>query len=257
MSLVFDLSFEPRHGEAVDVAAGVRRVTAPNVGPFTFQGTNTFLIGGTELAVLDPGPADERHLEAVLGAIGSARVAHILLSHGHQDHSGAARILQARTGAPILGALANQPLSTPPDEGSRVASDAIVLVAPDVVLVDGAVVAAGGLRLEAISTPGHASDHLAFALTGRGLLFSGDHVMGWSTTVVAPPDGSMADYMRSLDRLLARPERLYMPAHGGPIRDAHPYLRALRGAPSHARARRPGRACRGRPHRPRAGRANL
>jgi glyoxylase-like metal-dependent hydrolase (beta-lactamase superfamily II) len=144
-------------------------------------------------------------------------VAHVLLSHGHRDHSGAARMLQARTGAPILAAMPNRP-----------ASEASAPTPPDVVLTDGAVVAAGGLQLQAIATPGHAADHLAFALVGRDLLFSGDHVMGWSTTVVAPPDGSMADYMQSLNRLLARRERLYLPAHGGAISDAHPYMRGLR-----------------------------
>jgi glyoxylase-like metal-dependent hydrolase (beta-lactamase superfamily II) len=226
MPLTFNREFEPRHGEAVEVAPGVRRITAKNPGPFTFQGTNTFLIGEDDLAVLDPGPDDAAHVEALLCAIGAARVAHILVSHAHRDHASAARMLQERTGAPILAAAARRPTANPGD--TRLDAGRDVDFAADEVLDDGGLVLGGGYRLEAITTPGHASDHLAFALTGTGILFSGDHVMGWATTVVAPPDGSMRDYMASLDRLLGRPEDFYLPAHGGEIRDARSYVRALR-----------------------------
>jgi len=229
MALSVQHDFEPRHGEAIVVARGVRRVTAPNPGPFTFGGTNTFLIGDRELAILDPGPVDPTHLEALLRAIGDAKVAHILVSHTHRDHSPGARPLQARVGAPILAAGPHRPAR--PVQGSeqtRLDAAADTDFRPDGTLTDGAIVEGSGYRLQAIATPGHAANHLAFALLGQDLLFSGDHVMGWATTVVAPPDGSMGDYMASLDRLLARPETLYLPAHGGEIRDAHGHVRALR-----------------------------
>jgi glyoxylase-like metal-dependent hydrolase (beta-lactamase superfamily II) len=229
MSIPFNRDFEPRHGEAVSVAPGVRRVTAPNPGPFTFHGTNTYLIGDEEVAVLDPGPADEAHVEALVKAIGAAGVKHILVSHTHRDHSPAARLLQARTGAPILAAGPHRPARAArgtatgsPDAGADLE------FAPDVTLADGNGVEGSGYRLEAVATPGHAANHLAFALSGTDLLFSGDHVMAWATTVVAPPDGAMGDYMASLERLLARPQTRYLPAHGGPVRDAHAFVRALR-----------------------------
>lgn len=227
MGLVFNRDFEPRYGEAVPVAPGVRRITAPNAGPFTFQGTNTFIIGEKAVAVLDPGPADTAHIEAVMRAIGGARVAHILVSHAHRDHSAAAPLLKARTGAPVLAAA---PATAPHRRSATATLDAGTdeAFAPDRVLADGDIVETGWLRLEAVATPGHASDHLVLALLGENLLFSGDHVMGWATTVVAPPDGSMIDYMASLDRLLGRPEKRYLPAHGGEIADGHAHVRALR-----------------------------
>jgi glyoxylase-like metal-dependent hydrolase (beta-lactamase superfamily II) len=229
MSLSFKRDFEPRHGEAVLVAPGVRRVTAPNPGPFTFHGTNTFLIGDEELAVLDPGPPDEDHIQALVKAIGGARVVHILVSHTHIDHSPAARLLQARTGAPILAAGPHRPTPALGGAGTdRLDASADLDFSPDVQLADGAIVEGGGYRLEAVATPGHAANHLAFALLGTDMLFPGDHVMGWATTIVAPPDGSMSDYMGSLERLLARPESRYLPAHGGEIRNAHGFVRGLK-----------------------------
>ena len=229
MSLVLQRDFDPRHGEAVPVAPGVRRVTAPNAGPFTLHGTNTFLIGDAELAVLDPGPDDPTHIAALLQAIGGAKVAHILVSHTHRDHSPGARPLQARVKAPIFAAGPHRP-ARPVQSGEQTRLDAAAdpEFTPDERLADGAILEGRGYHLEAIATPGHAANHLAFALLGEDLLFSGDHVMGWATTVVAPPDGSMSDYMASLDRLLARPETFYLPAHGGEIRDAHEHVRALR-----------------------------
>jgi glyoxylase-like metal-dependent hydrolase (beta-lactamase superfamily II) len=229
MDLTFDRNFDPRYGAAVTLAPGVRRVTARNSGPFTFHGTNTFLIGGDELAVLDPGPNDPAHLEALLAAIGAARVRHILVSHTHRDHSPGARPLQQRTGAPILGAGPHRPARPlQAGEAARLEAGADLDFAPDQALGDGAIVAGSDYRLQAVATPGHTANHVAFALLGQNLLFPGDHVMGWATTVVAPPDGSMGDYMQSLERLLARPETLYLPAHGGEIRDAHAHMRALR-----------------------------
>jgi glyoxylase-like metal-dependent hydrolase (beta-lactamase superfamily II) len=226
MSLAFDRDFEPRHGEAVEVAPGVRRVTAANEGPFTFRGTNTFLIGGKTLAVLDPGPADPQHIKALMRAIGAADVTHILLSHSHRDHSDAVPLIKERTGAPVL-ATAQKP-ATGSAQNLRLDAGANTGISVDKVIGDGESIKTPDYRLEAIATPGHASDHMTFALAGSDILFSGDHVMGWSTTVVAPPDGSMSDYLASLDRLLTRPEQTYLPAHGGPIRNASAYVRRLK-----------------------------
>jgi glyoxylase-like metal-dependent hydrolase (beta-lactamase superfamily II) len=229
MALQFNRDFAARTGEPVEVAPGVRRVTAPNPGPFTFKGTNTFLIGGRELAVLDPGPADPAHVEAVVKAVGRARVAHILVSHTHRDHSPAARLLSERTGAPVLAAGPHRSARPArPGEQLRLDASADLEFKPDIQLAGGVIVEGEDYRLQAIATPGHAANHLAFALLGSDLLFSGDHVMGWATTVVAPPDGSMADYLDSLERLLERPEHTYAPAHGGTIVNAHAYVRGLR-----------------------------
>ena len=226
MALVFDRDFAPRHGEAVEVAPDVRRVTAPNAGPYTFGGTNTFLIGEGDLVVLDPGPDQPAHIDALLRAIGNAKVAAILVTHSHYDHSQAAPHLKTLTGATILAArrraLTAAIAKTPAiDDGNDLG------FVPDDFLADGAIVEGPSYRLETVATPGHASDHLAFALPDQSLLFSGDHVMGWGTTMIAPPDGEMAEYMDSLARLLGRPETFYLPAHGGAIPDAHSYVRAL------------------------------
>ena len=215
----FDQSFEPRHGEAVAVAAGVTRVTAPNAGPFTFRGTNGYLVGADRVAVIDPGPDRDDHLDALLGAIGGRPVEAILLTHDHADHGGLAGRLRAATGAPVLAGRVAAP--TRPDGATDDAR-------ADRVLADGESVAVGGARLTAVATPGHAPDHLCFALDGTGILFSGDHVMGWSTSVVLPPEGSILDYVASLDRLIARADRLLLPGHGGPIDDPVPWLRGLK-----------------------------
>jgi glyoxylase-like metal-dependent hydrolase (beta-lactamase superfamily II) len=231
----FERSFEPRHGEAVPVAPGVRRVTAPNRGPFTFEGTNSYLVGRGKVALIDPGPEDERHVAALLRAIGSDRLTHIFVTHTHRDHTGALQALKAKTGATTVAAGPHKfarPLA--PGEINPLDAAADLGFAPEITLGDGGAIDGDGWRLEAIATPGHTGNHLAFGLGGTDLLFSGDHVMAWSTTVVAPPDGSMADYMASLDKLMARPERRYLPGHGGPVSDAAGYLRALK---SHRRMR--------------------
>lgn len=229
MALDFDMEFEPRHGEAVPVAPGVVRVTAPNGGPFTFHGTNSYLVGTGELAVIDPGPDDPGHLAALLRAIGGRPVTAILVSHTHRDHSPLAGQLAERTGAPLLGEgphRAARPLSI--GETNPLDASADMVFMPDRALADGDVAEGEGWRLRAVATPGHTANHLAFALEDTGILFSGDHVMAWSTTIVAPPDGSMADYMASLDRLLQREDAVYLPGHGGPLANPPAFVRGLR-----------------------------
>lgn len=230
MPLVHDLDFDPRYGEAVAVAPGVARVTAENPGPFTFAGTNTYLVGEDELVVIDPGPDDPRHHAALLEAIGGRAVRRILLTHTHRDHSGGLARLVAATGAEVLAEGPHRPARPlAADEANPLDAAADTAFAPDTRLVHGSRIAlAGGDALEAVATPGHAANHLAFAHAGSGVLFSGDHVMAWSTTIVAPPDGAMADYMASLDRLLARRDARYLPGHGGPVDNPAEYVAALK-----------------------------
>jgi len=192
MALVFDRDFAPRHGEAVEVAPDVRRVTAPNAGPYTFRGTNTFLIGDGDLLVLDPGPDQPAHIDALLRAIDGAKVAAILVTHSHYDHSQAAPHLKTLTGATILAAR-RRALTAAITRAPAIDDGNDLGFVPDDFLEDGAIVEGTSCRIETVATPGHASDHLAFALPDQNLLFSGDHVMGWGTTMIAPPDGEMAE----------------------------------------------------------------
>jgi len=229
MALEFDTSFDPRHGEAVEVTDGVVRVTAPNPGPFTFHGTNSYLVGKRTLAVIDPGPADEAHLAALIRAAAGRPVSHIFVSHTHRDHSPLTRALAEKTGATVLAEGPYRP-ARPIRIGETDLLDAAndMEFKPDRALADLELVEGDGWALRTVLTPGHASNHAAFALQGTGILFSADHVMGWSTTIVAPPDGSMRDYMASLDRLIERDERLFLPGHGGPVTNPAAFMRGLR-----------------------------
>jgi glyoxylase-like metal-dependent hydrolase (beta-lactamase superfamily II) len=229
MGLVFDRSFDPRHGEVVPVAPGVVRVTAENPGPFTFHGTNSYIVGHDTLAVIDPGPDDDRHFEALRAAIGGRPVSHVLVTHTHRDHSPLARRLAEATGALTVAEgphRAARPL--PPGQAQALDASGDTAFVPDLRLADGDAVDGDGWRLSAVHTPGHAANHHAYALGGSGILFCGDHVMGWSTSIVAPPDGAMGDYMASLDRLIARGDPVLLPGHGGPVDDPATYLPALR-----------------------------
>jgi glyoxylase-like metal-dependent hydrolase (beta-lactamase superfamily II) len=209
-------------GEVQQVAPGVRRVLCPNPGPFTFRGTNTWIIGeGLSVAVLDPGPADADHLRAILRATQGERITHILVSHTHRDHSPGVAALREATGATSFGF---GPHMTPPDQGGEGGDHAF---RPEVTVPDGAAVTGLDWSLRAIHTPGHCANHLCFALEGTGILFSADHVMSWSTSVVSPPDGDMAAYMASLARLRARDDRLLLPGHGPPLPDPQPFMAAL------------------------------
>ncbi|MGO7043307.1 MBL fold metallo-hydrolase [Rhizobium acaciae] len=228
-SPAFDLAFEPAYGQAVPVVAGVERVTVNNPGPFTFFGTNSYIVGSSSVAVIDPGPEDEAHYEALMAALAGRTVTHIFVSHTHRDHSPLARRLQAATGAVTVGQGPHRPARPLRDgEVNPFAESSDLSFVPDMALSDGETLSGDGWALSAVLTPGHTANHAAFALDGRDILFSGDHVMGWSTSIVAPPDGSMADYMASLDRLIAREDRLLLPGHGGQVTQPSTFLKALK-----------------------------
>ncbi len=217
---------ETSPGVAQTLEPLVTRVLAPNASPYTHTGTQSFVVGGAgAVAVIDPGPVDDAHLDAILAAVAGRAVAAILCTHTHRDHSPGAAPLAARTGAAIIGCA---PL-TMDDPGPRADAAFDIDYRPDRVLHDGEAVAGDGWTLVAVATPGHTSNHLAFALPETGALFSGDHVMGWSTTIVSPPDGDMGDYMASLDRLLAREDRVYYPAHGDLVDNPRRLVRSMLG----------------------------
>jgi len=212
-------------GKPIQLEPLVARVLAPNPSPYTYSGTQTHLVGTTDLAVIDPGPDDPAHLDALLAAIGGRPVRAILVTHTHRDHSPASRPLKAATGAPIVGCA---PLALD-DLGPRADAAFDRAYAPDRVLAEGDRVEGDGWTLTVIASPGHTSNHLAFALGESGALFPGDHVMGWSTTVVSPPDGDMAAYIASLEKLMARGDRVYYPAHGEKIDKPQRFVRSLIG----------------------------
>ena len=218
---------DPPTGELVALEPLVARVLAPNPSAFTGTGTQTHIVGTTDLAVIDPGPDRPEHVAALLRAIGGRSVTAILVTHHHRDHSPATRPLAAATGAKIIGA----PPTHIRDEEDGPRADAAFDpdYAPDRVLADGEAVAGEGWTLRALATPGHTSNHLAFALEESNALFSGDHVMGWSTSVVSPPDGDMTAYMASLDLLLARDDRVFYPGHGEQVDNPRRWVRALLG----------------------------
>lgn len=226
--LPLELDFAPETGRPVTVAERVVRVSAPNATPYTFTGTNSFLVGHERLAVLDPGPDDASHLAALLAAIDGRPVEAIVLTHTHKDHSALAPRLKAITGAPIWFEGQHR-LSRPARRFERngVARSSDFGLVPDRQLRDGEVIAPGGVALRVVATPGHCRNHLAFALEGTALLLSGDHVMGWNSTLVSVPDGSMGDYLASLRKVIALEQTHYLPAHGGPIVDGRGMAEAL------------------------------
>jgi glyoxylase-like metal-dependent hydrolase (beta-lactamase superfamily II) len=229
MALEFDTSFDPCYGRGVSVARDVQRVTARNPSPFTFHGTNSYVVGRDTLAVIDPGPDDEAHLRTLLDVIAGRPVSHIFVSHTHRDHSPLAARLKQETGAQVLAEGPHRP-ARPLHIGEINALDASADTSfvHDVALPDGALVAGDGWAIRTVLTPGHTANHAAFALEGTGILFSADHVMAWATSIVAPPDGAMADYMASLDRLIERGDRLLLPGHGGPVTAPRGFMRGLK-----------------------------
>ena len=225
----FRTDFDPRHGESVELVPGLSRVVCDNGGPFTFHGTNTYLLGEESVAVIDPGPADDNHFEALLKAIGGRRVSHILVTHTHMDHSPLAKPLQEKTGAPILAEGPHRP-SRALNLGEINPLDASCDndFQADHHLSHGEEIVGDGWSLTTLFTPGHTANHVAFAWNNTDYLIPGDHVMAWATSIVAPPDGSMSDYMASLEVLLEQEQSVYFPGHGGRLNNAHTFVRALR-----------------------------
>ncbi len=219
----FNRELDFTYGEADELAPGLRRVIARNPGPFTFHGTGTYIIGRGEVAIIDPGPLIDDHLAAILAATKGERITHIFVTHTHGDHAPLAAPLKKHTDAIVLGCA-----PAPAAIGPSHEEEHDIGYCPDRILQDGDRIEGPGWALEAVHTPGHTATHLCFAWAERNILFPGDHVMGWSTTIVSPPDGDMAAYMQSLDKLEARPESLYYPTHGAPIENAHEHIRALR-----------------------------
>ncbi len=228
-----DIPFDrtaPAPGALERLSPLVRRLVIDNPSPFTFTGTCCYVVGQGRVAVIDPGPGRDGEAEALLQALGDEQVAHIIVTHTHRDHSPGARRLQALTGARIAGCAPHwSARATAIGEASPLDASADRDHAPDLPMADGDVLAGDGWQLEAIETPGHTMNHLCFALPQEETLFSGDHVMAWSTSIVAPPDGSMGAYMGSLERLRGRSERIYRPGHGGPVTDPDRFLRGLVG----------------------------
>ncbi|KZL18868.1 Hydroxyacylglutathione hydrolase [Pseudovibrio axinellae] len=225
----FNRSFDARHGELVSITDALARVTCNNPGALTFAGTNTFIVGRNELVIIDPGPMDMAHLDALMTAIDERPVKAILVSHTHVDHSPLAGPLREKTGAPVMGCGPHRRATsfadmaeTPMDASSQKDFE------PDTVLEDGAKISVDGVIIEVVATPGHTENHLSFALPEHGVMLPGDHVMAWSTTIVAPPDGSMNAYMTSLDKLIERAETRYFPSHGGEVKNPKLFLTQLK-----------------------------
>jgi glyoxylase-like metal-dependent hydrolase (beta-lactamase superfamily II) len=215
-----------QYGALEQVAAGLRRIVCNNPGPFTFKGTNLYVIGEGEVAVVDPGPAGGNQLDVLAEELKGERVTHVLLTHTHADHSGAVAAIRERTGAAVCGF--PRPASSPGrDSIGPGGTNFINPVDYDVPLADGATLAGGGFEVQAIHTPGHAPDHICYHIPATNILLSGDHVMGWNTSVIAPSEGHMGSYIRSLELLMERRDAAYFPAHGGPVFEPQRYVKAL------------------------------
>ena len=226
--LVLSTDFAAAADACLQLTPLVRRIVAGNSGPMTFTGTCTYVVGQGEVAVIDPGPHRPEHIDAIEAALAGETVTHIVVSHTHLDHSPGARLLAARMGAPIVGCGPHrQARETAESEGRSIEASFDLAHAPDRELADGQSVEGPGWTLTALATPGHTMNHLAFALPQERALFSADHVMAWSTTVVAPPGGSMKAFMASLEKLKGRDETVYWPGHGGPVADPPRFVRAL------------------------------
>ena len=218
-----ELHFE--YGEVVDLSANIRRVIANNPGPFTLYGTGTYILGRGNVAVIDPGPPDAAHVEAILDATRGERITHVLVTHTHMDHSPGCRLLRESTDAPTYGygphGAGKIEQGVPVEEGGDM--DFV----PDVKVSDGDVIEGDGWSVECVYTPGHTSNHICYQLREERALFTGDHVMGWSTSIVSPPDGDMKSYMASLRRLLERDDAVYWPTHGPAITRPKPHVEAF------------------------------
>jgi glyoxylase-like metal-dependent hydrolase (beta-lactamase superfamily II) len=221
----FDRSFDLRPGQPEEVRPGIRRLVANNPGPFTFKGTLSYIVGRGSVAIVDPGPDDDAHLTALLDAVRGETVTHIFVTHTHRDHSPGSARIKAATGATVYAEGPHRRArALHIGEASPLDAAADHDFVPDVALADGEVVTGKDWTIEAVTTPGHTANHMAFALKEAEVLFAGDHVMAWSTSVVAPPDGAMSDYMASLHKLARRSETVYFPGHGGAVNDAPAFV---------------------------------
>ncbi len=225
-TLPFSREMKFKYGALEQVAPGLRRIVCHNPGPFTFKGTNLYVIGRGEVAVVDPGPDTVGQLNVLANVLAGETVTHIAVTHTHSDHSGAVAALRERTGALTCGMPRR---ADDPAIGAKGPSgyDFITPVNYDMPLRHGSKIAGPGWEIEAVHTPGHAPDHLCYFIESGNILLSGDHVMGWNTSVIAPPEGHMGSYMRSLELLMERDEAVYYPAHGGPVREPQRYVKAL------------------------------
>jgi glyoxylase-like metal-dependent hydrolase (beta-lactamase superfamily II) len=224
----FERNFSDADSPVTALSRRIRRVVAGNSGPFTFTGTCTYIVGRDNVAIIDPGPDDDAHKEALLHAVRNETVRYVVVTHTHKDHSPAAAALKIATGATVVGCSPYQPArQLAVGESNLLDASNDLAYAPDAVLADGEVISGADFTLTAIATPGHTLNHLVFALAEEQALFSGDHVMAWSTSIVAPPDGVMSAYMASLEKLKSRSDRIYWPGHGGPVREPRRFVRAL------------------------------
>lgn len=224
MGIPYVRQLDLEYGRCDQVSPLIRRVICNNPGPFTYLGTGTYIVGRDEVAVIDPGPDDPAHLEAILAAIPGERVTHIVITHHHSDHSPLAGPLKARTGATIYGCAVAHAQGDDAEVKMEAGHD--LDFSPDVSLCEGGVIEGPGWTLEAIPTPGHTSNHLCFALREENACFTGDHIMGWSTTVITPPDGDMTDYLQSLARIRERGFATLWPTHGPPVTAVGPFIDA-------------------------------
>lgn len=217
--------FSPPYGEIETISPLTRRITANNPAPYTFKGTGTYIIGHGSVAVIDPGPDMPEHINAIMTSLADEKISHILVTHNHKDHSPGARLLSELSGAKVYAFdIGQQKYSEPSleegiDKGFK----------PDVILNDGDIIKGNDWTVEAVHTPGHLSNHLCFSLQQEKALFTGDHVMGWSTTIISPPDGNMQDYLNSLEKMMSRDDEIYYPTHGLPINEPLKFIRQLIG----------------------------
>ncbi|UXN05489.1 MBL fold metallo-hydrolase [Bartonella sp. HY761] len=227
MSIDFDKEFFPNYDKAVKITNNIQLLTARNPSPYTFHGTNTYIIGQKDLMILDPGPNNDQHFENLIKTVNGRHVSHIILTHSHADHSDLAYRVSQYFSAPI-GKAPLTPKKDQPNQGKQSGEATSSDIEFDISLSDDMLISNNEITLQSIATPGHASDHIAFALMGDDVLFSGDHVMAWATTVIIPPDGVMQDYMASLEKLLERSDSYYLPGHGGVVTNPQQLIRGFR-----------------------------